>query len=419
MGTSLDIVRANFSRRRDIQGELREIDEAATSDKRDYTDAEKSTITERRSELEAIDGRIQANVESEIRSQEITTGIESMFGAMLNKDTGKNLPDTRSIGERTFDNAEYRAWVESGARGTSPVQALKGVDYRAVTDTTLGSTSGGAFVVPTMIPKVGQLFLDRKVFLSDLLSSIPVPSGAVEYVQDVSPLADLADKAVEVTEDTAKPQGGVTTALVVEPIATIAEWINITRQAAADVPQMQGYLDTRLRYALKRRLDKQIISGNGTAPNLKGLTLRSNIVTNAPGAAEARYVTVRHTITLMEAVEASPEIIVLNPADAELFDLANSTTAGLHAVPNVADGLARTAWGLTQVRSTAIASGTALLLDPTCCTLFDRMEPTAYLTDSHASNFTSNLLTMLLELRAGLGLFSPSGVGVATFNGTI
>ena len=39
--STIDIVRENFKARTDIQGELRQIDEAATRDQRDYTDDEK------------------------------------------------------------------------------------------------------------------------------------------------------------------------------------------------------------------------------------------------------------------------------------------------------------------------------------------------------------------------------------------
>jgi HK97 family phage major capsid protein len=277
-----------------------------------------------------------------------------------------------------------------------------------------------------MLPRVGRDFLDRRVYFSDLIPHIPVPSGSVEYVQDTSPLADMADKAIEVTEGSAKPQAGVTLSLITEPVATIAAWANITRQAAADVPQMQGYLDTRIRYSLRRRVDGQSINGNGTPPNLKGLLNRTGILTNAPGGAEARALTIRHSITLMEAQDTVPEVIVLNPADAELFDITNATSAGLHAVMDndstgqgaFAGPVSRTAWGLTQIHSNAIASGTAMLVDPTAVAFLDRMAPTAYMTDSHASNFTSNILTLLLELRIGLALFVPKGVLKVTFNGT-
>ncbi len=413
---TIDIVRANFARRTEIQAELRSIDEACTTDKRDYTEAETATITERRSELEAIDGRIQENLKSELRSREIEDGIGGLLGVIADRQSGE-VEDTRSIGER-FTTDEYRSWIEAGARG-SYLTDLTGLSLRAVTDVTTGAASAGALTRPERLARVGQDFLDRKVYLLDLLPHIPVTQGSVEYVQDKTPLADQSDKAVEVSEGGAKPQAGPTFEVVEEPTATIAAWANMTRQSVADIPQIQGYLDTRLRYSLKRRSDGQAINGDGNSPNLKGLLNRTGILTYAPGSSEARYKSVRHAIRVMEDAEAVPEIIVLNPADAEIFDLSNEATAGLHAVPNVAGPGASTTWGLRQVRSTAIASGTAMLLDPVEAAVFDRMAATAYMTDSHASNFTSNILTLLLECRLALGLFSPKGVLKLTFNGTV
>jgi HK97 family phage major capsid protein len=419
MPSTLELLRANFSRRAEIQGELRSIDEAATTDQREYSEEEAARIPELRSELEAIDGRMVASLEIETRSQEIDNGLGHLLGTMVDRQSGEML-DTRSIGERFTQADGYAEWAQS-PHGSFAVD-LDGLDVRAVTDATTGAASAGAFIVPTMLPRIAQSFLDRRVYLTDLLPRIPVSTGSVEYVQDISPLADMANKAVETTEGSAKPQAGITTQLNVEPIATVPAWVNITRQAAADVPQMQGYLDTRLRYSLKRRFDIQTIAGDGSLPNIKGLKNRSGIVTYAPGSAEARAISIRHSITLMEAAESVPEIIVLNPADAELFDLTNFAVAGVHATPDSEGGAqqapSRTAWGLTQVHSNAMASGTALLIDPMATAILDRMQPTAYMTDSHASNFTANILTLLLELRAGLALFEPSGICLTTFNGT-
>lgn len=419
----LDIVRANFSRRQTIQAELREIDEATTNKETGevspYSDEQTEVIEKRRAELGEIDARIEANLNMQTRAREIEGGIELMLGAMLDKPTGQ-VVDTRSVGARFADNDEYRAWAKD-ARGKHYVD-MAGVEYRTVTDTTLASGSAGTLVRPQRLDRMGQDFLDRKVYLLDLLPVIPVTQGTIEYVQDTTPLADIADKGVEIAEQGAKPQAGATFSLITEAVATIAEWANITRQAAADVPQVTGYLDGRMRYGLKRRADKQSINGDGVSPNLKGLANRSGIVTYAPGSSEARYKSIRHAIRLGEDNEAVYEIVVLNPADAEIFDLSNETSAGLHAIDadgGVARPGPRTAWGLTQVRSTAIASGTALLIDPMHVALFDRQQVTAYMTDSHASNFTHNILTLLLETRLGLGLFDPAGVCKVTFNGSV
>lgn len=416
----IDIVRENFKARAEIQGELRSIDEAATADKRDYTDAEKATITEKRGALEAIDERIKANLEIEARSGEIDNGMDRFLGVLADRETG-DVEDTRSIGER-FTTDEYRSWA-AGATGSFRLD-LPGMDLRAVTNTTLGATSGGALARPPLAARIGQDFLDRRVYLLDRLPHVSTSDTALVYVQDKTPLADMANKSVEVAEAANKPQAGITTAVVTEPFATVAGWVNMTRQVAADVPRIQSYLDGRLRYSLKRRIDSQIINGDGSGANLTGLLNRSGILTNAPGSTEARYLTIRHSLTLMEQAEAVPEIIALNPADAELFDLTNATSAGLHAVMDndstgqgaLAGGPSRTAWGMTQVHSNAVAAGTALLIDPMAVEVYDRQAPTAYMTDSHASQFIANLLTLLLEARVGLALWNPNGVLKVTFH---
>lgn len=414
MGASaLKVIKANYEARAGKLDELRKIDEQATG--REYSDEEATQIAGLRSELESIDGRIQANLETEIRSTQITDAMGSLVG-LMSRDGGE-VVDTRSIGQRFADSDEVRAWAGGGARGTSPAIDVP-LEFRAVTDVTTGSTSGGALINPQRLTRVGSDFLNRRTFLLDLLPTINVSTGSVEYVQDQSPLADLANKAAEVAEGAAKPQAGPTLAVVTEAAATIAAWANITRQAAQDAPQVMGYLDGRLRYSVKRRADSQAINGNGTSPDLRGLLNRTGVISYAPGVAEARYVSVRRAQRLMEDVEAVPEIIVLNPADAEIFDLSNATSAGLHATPDLAGPGARSVWGMTQVRSTAVAAGTALLIDPMAVAVLDRQQVTAYMTDSHASNFTSNILTLLLEARIGLAVFDPAGVAKITFNGT-
>lgn len=414
MTTHLELVRANYSRRADIQGELRQIDESATAETRGYTEGEQGRIDELRAELAAVDGRIEANLGDAIRSEAIADGVSSMLGALVDRDSG-SVRDQRSLGERFVANEDLSAWVNSGARGTSPAMTEASSFRNAVTDITTGSTSGGAFISPQRLDRVGQDFLDRRTFLLDVLPVIPI-SGPVEYVQDKSPIADLVGKPAEVTEGSGKPQAGPTFEVVSEAAATIAAWVNITRQTAADAPQVAGYIEGRLRYGIRRRADNQAVAGNGTPPNLKGLLERTGILTYTADSGEKDYAAIRNAIAHGEANEAVYEILVTNPADAATFDLSNAASAGLHAVPGLNAVGARSAWGLTQIRSNAIPVGTAMLLDPMAVAVLDRQEVTAYMTDSHASNFTSNILTLLLEARLGLALFDPKGVCEVTFD---
>lgn len=419
--SALEIIKNNLEARQAKASELRAISEKAVNADgapRPYDADEQKAHDEIRSQLDAIDSRVQEHIGEQIRSVEITDATASLLGRLESRADG-DLYDERSMGERFADlGDELRNWNGRGSLGVFDQE----VSLRAVTDATLGATSAGALTRAQRLDRIGNDFLNRRVFLTDVLPHIPVSQGSVEYVQDQSPLADLADKPVGVAEAAAKPQAGVTLAVINEPTPNIAVWANMTRQADWDVPMLRGYLDGRLRYSLKRAVDKQVISGAG-ANQIQGLTGRSGIVTYAPGAAEARYKSVRRAIRLGEDSEAVYEIIVLNPADHEIFDLSNDATAGIHATPDETGGLrqgpSRTVWGLTPVVSTAIASGTALLIDPMALSILDRMAVAAFLTDSHASNFTSNLLTLLLETRAGLALFDPKGVCRVTFNGTV
>lgn len=416
MSGTTEIVRASYSARLALIGELRAIDEAAEG--RAYTDSESVIVTDKRAELETLDNKILANLDEQIRSEKMADSVGSMLHLLADRESG-DLSDSRSVGKQFVDSDEFRNFASGGSL---PRHEFTGMSFRAVTDTTLGVGSGGALARPPLQGRIGMSFLDRKVYLLDLLPHIATTDTAVVYVQDSTPLADMANKPAAVAESGAKPQAGLTLALVTEPISVIAAYVQMTRQVAADVPMVADYLDNRLRYALRRQADLQVLSGSGVAPIINGISSRSGITTYAPGAAEARALSIRHAITLMELNEAVPEIIVLNPSDAELFDITNFATAGLHSVEaldeNPGDWPTKSAWGMTQVRSTAITAGTALLIDPMSLTVFDRQAPTAYLTDSHASNFTNNILTLLLEERLGLALFNPAGVCKVTFNGT-
>lgn len=412
----LEILKGISSTRSNIAGEMRELDEKANTEKRALTDTESATYEEKRAALADLDKRAAANLEAALGEQRMTGGLEGLLGAMITKDKG-DLVDTRSVGDRFTQAEGFEEARAKGFRGDFAV-ALEGVDHRAVTTATTTTGGAGTLVAPQRLDRMGQDILDRRVYLSDLLPSTPV-NGSIQYVQDKTPLADVVGIAVEVAEGAAKPKAGITPALVTENMATIAAYVQFTRQVDADAPFLRGLLDGRLRYALKRRKDQQIISGNGVGANMLGLANRPDIITVVPGAAQKRAVTVRKAITAMELVDAIPEIVVLNPVDAELFDLTNESTAGLHAVNSFTDDgrVARRPWGLTPIHSNGVAAGTALLIDPLTLLILDRMQPTAYMTDSHSTNFVENILTLLLELRAGLALFAAAGVCKVTFNG--
>lgn len=311
---------------------------------------------------------------------------------------------------------EFGAFSSRGMRGQASF-SLDGMSLRSLVDNTT-STSGAAFTQPALQSQVPLAVPDRQLRLIDLLPHGTTTDNSIIYIQDTT-TSVAGDTAAETAEGVLKPESTETFVRVTDPVQTIPAFMNITRQAADDHQQLMSYLQGRLTYRVWRRLDNQVINGDGTGANLLGLLNRSGILTYAPGTAEARVFSIRKGETLAQQNEQEPSIVVLNPSDMEKFDLTVASGSGEFLTQSGARMTPPpTAWGMRAVWSNAIAAGTAMLIDPTVAMLWDRRQPTVYLTDSHASNFTSNILTLLVEARAAISLFQPKGVVKITFNGT-
>lgn len=320
-----------------------------------------------------------------------------------------------SPGLANFRTMGYKGKVQLDLHGRS-IREMVGLEVRAPLDNT--ATSGGAFQNPTRPAVVPMTNADRVPRVADLLDRQTTGDNTVEYVRDTTAAGGGA--AAETAEAGAKPEAAYTFEVVTDSVRTIAHWVQITRQAADDNQQLMGYIRGRLTYGLEYRLDAQILNGNGTVPNLRGILNTSGINTYAPGTAEARVISIRKAITLVQQDEYAATGAVLNPADWELVELSQDSNGMFRVNPNVANALAPRIWGLNVVPTTAIASGTGLVGDFRMgATLWDRQQPTVLMSDSHASTFTSNVLTLLAELRAALSVWRPSAFAKITFNGSV
>jgi HK97 family phage major capsid protein len=330
-------------------------------------------------------------------------------GQVVGADSPEVRAQVRTAGERFAESPEFTEFRAGGYNGKVGVE----LEWRAVIDNT--GTSGGAFQNPSRPADIPQTNADRMPRILDLLDRRTTDSNTVEYVRETTAAGTTA---AETAEAGAKPESTFTFEVVTEPVRTIAHWTNITRQTLDDNAQLRGYIDGRLRYGLEFRADQQALNGNGTAPNLRGLLNVSGINTYAPGAAEARVISIRKGITMVQQDEYNATGVALNPADWELVELSTDDQGAFRVSPNVANALAPRIWGLNVVPTTVIAAGTGLVGDYRYgATWWERTGVQVFLSDSHASNFTSNILTLLAEMRAALSVWRPSAFCRITFNG--
>lgn len=266
---------------------------------------------------------------------------------------------------------------------------------------------------PTRVPGILQPTPDGPLTLLGLIDRQPLGTDSIEWVQETS----APTGAVEVTEGSAKPESTFGFSLETTSAATIAHYINITRQSVADERQLEGYVRGRMSRGLMARVNAQILGGDGIAPNLEGIINTSGIGTYTQVNGEDPLISVRKARTVAELSEYAPTAVVINPVDWELIELSTDSNGQFRVVSSVASGAAPRLWGMAVVVSTNITGSTAgvgnggrFLLGSfrEGATLWERTGVDFYITDSHASNFTSNILTLLAELRAALTVWRPA-----------
>lgn len=274
----------------------------------------------------------------------------------------------------------------------------------------------------TRVPGIIPQNPDFPLLVANLLDRQTSDGTTLEYMRDTSgPVtgAGTWNKAAVVAEGADKPMSGpFSFDLITTTLKTVAHWVPITRQAADDNGQLMGYINGRLSYGLDFKLDREILTGNGTT-QMQGILTTPGIGSYQPGVGntDVKLITVRKAKTQGELALYPPTAIVMNPLDWQDIELDEDNNGQFRVIANVTDpGAPTRLWGLTVVTTVAMSAGTALLGGfRTGATLWERQGITILMTDSHADYFTSNTLVILAERRANVAVHTPAAFVKITF----
>lgn len=248
--------------------------------------------------------------------------------------------------------------------------------------------------------------------LQDFLTTLPTNSNAIEFTKENA----FANNAAEAAEGAAKAESALTWTLVNMPISTVAHWIKISRQLAADNAALAAYVDTRMRYGVNRKVETQLAAGDGTAPNISGIMDSGNytahgIANAALGSTLKKLVLIRTIMGTLEAAGDMPDAILLNPADWATIETELFTTASGQVRVNVnAQGNA-TLFGVPVIRTVGLTADTFAVGNfAQACTVYEREGVVMDMSDSDSDNFTKNLITIRAERRLALATERPAAI---------
>ncbi|WKB52305.1 phage major capsid protein [Eleftheria terrae] len=251
----------------------------------------------------------------------------------------------------------------------------------------------------------------RQLTLEARLVSVPTSSNAVEFVRE----SVFTNAAAETAEGAPKPESGLTTTLENVPVATVAHWLKISRQLAADNAALVAYINLRMRYGVDLRVENQILAGNGTSPNMHGFLKVGNHTAHGYTAAQLQTLGLANNgfdlIGLMigdtQAGDFPADTILLNPTDWWKLRLTKDGQGryllgdpGMDAPPVLFNRP-------VEISSAVPVGNVAVAALAAAGTFHDREAVTIDMSESDGDNFTKNLVTIRAERRCMLAVERP------------
>jgi HK97 family phage major capsid protein len=245
-----------------------------------------------------------------------------------------------------------------------------------------------------------------------LLPSTTTTSNAIEFTKENA----FTNSAAEAAEGAAKGESALTWTLVNMPISTVAHWIKISKQLAADAPALAAYVNTRMAYGVNQKVDTQLVVGDGTAPNISGTYDTGNytahgIANAALGSTLKKLVLFRQIMATLYAAGYPADAIVLNPADWATIEIELMTTAAGQTLYSVNEGGQARLFGVPVIQAIGMAADTFQIgRFSEAYMVYNREGVVVEMSDSDSDNFTKNLITLRAERRLALATEKPAAV---------
>ena len=380
--------------------ELKEVFESAEDGK--YTSEQKEEIKKRNDEL----AELVEDVSIEKKKLQNEKALEEDSKPVSEMPQPAEAVEAKSVGEQFVQTDAYKNYLSSG---------VKGVDSHIETKTTLTTT--GYPPETLRQPGILETALRDPNAVINLFDVINTDQNAFSYLEETT----FTNNAAEAAEGSAVGEAALAFTERTESIRKMGVFIPVTDELLADEAGIQGYLNSRLQTMIRLRLDSQLLSGDGTAPNLEGIldAGKSSVGSsdfNSYNGNLGRVGAIYNAITDIRVnAFTEPDAIIMHPNDWNqivtsvtevdtsgsknpLFVVAGGF--GADAAPNI--------WGLRVIPTTAISNNTVLVGKfggGEAANVVMRQGMELAVSDSHSDFFTKNQLAIRATMRVGFPVY--------------
>ena len=288
-------------------------------------------------------------------------------------------------------------FVKSKAFSEKGQESVIEVDLKTLLDTT------GYVPETTRTGRVVE-FATRPLQVLDLIPQTTTTQAGVTYMEETT----FTNNAAEVAEAGTYPESALGLTEKTSMVRKVGTWLPVTDETLEDIPRAQQYIDNRLPFMVRQRLDSQILVGNGTAPNLRGVLNVAGIQTQAKGTDPVPDAVYKAIVKVRTVGFAMPDAYVTNPADWQDVRLLR-TADGIYIWGNPSEAGPERIWGLAVAQANGMTADTGVVGDfGNFSELAVKRGVETKISDSHSTFFVEGKQAIRADVRVALIYYRPA-----------
>jgi len=250
-------------------------------------------------------------------------------------------------------------------------------------------------------------YATRPIQVIDIVPAGRCSGDAVVYMEETTFTNNAAEANEGLTSTNYFGEAALALTQRTSNVRKIAVWLPVTDEQLADVPQIQSYINRRLPFMLRQRLNYQIINGDGSAPNLSGIINTSNVQTFARSGDV--FDTIYEAAKKVRVTgRAMPNAMIIHPNDWQGIRTAR-TDDGLYILGNPDQPGPSRVWGLLITESDACPENSPVVGDfNNHIELAERQGIEIKATDSHDKYFIQGNVAIRATVRVALPIYRPA-----------
>jgi HK97 family phage major capsid protein len=322
-------------------------------------------------------------------------------------DEGKEGPQTKARRQKPFGELMMASDAIKGYRSGSGVGPVARIDADLKT---LFQTGAGWDPEDLRTGRVEMYPTRPAPHVLDVFPQTTTSMSTVLYMEETT----FTNNAAETAEGGQYPEGALALTERSSEVRKIPVFLPVTDEQFEDEARSRAYVENRLPFMLRQRIDSQLLVGNGTAPNLRGMENVTGIQSQALGSdpiPDALYKCMRQ---IRDDGFAEPSHVFIRPSKWETIQLMR-TADGVYIWGHPSMPGPRTIWGVPVIETTAVTATKAALGDFTNFSEVSvRRGIDVQISNSHGTYFIEGKLAIRADVRLAVIFYRPKAFGVVT-----